>query len=119
MDELVLVAVVMATPVFLLAELRRMLSSFLINRSIQKALETAPDQIPLLTERLDRNRPPAISVTGLGAAVIGDSQYMNASSARNASANSKAARCAALRNAKIGGATVTRIYQLCMDLPAV
>ena len=71
MDELVLVAVVMATPVFLLTELRRMLSSFLINRSIQKALETAPDQIPLLTERLDRNRPPAISVTGLGAAVIG------------------------------------------------
>ena len=48
-----------------------MLSNFLLNRSIQKALENAPDQIPLLTDRLERNRPQSISATGLGAAVIG------------------------------------------------
>lgn len=71
MEELLLVAVVMATPVFLLAELRRMLSGFLLNRTIQKALETAPEQIPLLTERLEQKKPRAVSATGLAAAVIG------------------------------------------------
>lgn len=71
MEELALVAVVMATPVFLLAELRRMLSSYLLNRSIQRAIENAPEQLPLLTARLDQRRPPAVSAVGLGAAVIG------------------------------------------------
>lgn len=71
MEELALVAVVMAAPVFLLAELRRMLSSYFLNRSIQKALEFAPEQLALLTDRIDQQKPPAVSAVGLGATVIG------------------------------------------------
>ena len=37
MDDLLVVAVVMAVPVLLVAELRRVLVSYFLNRSIQKA----------------------------------------------------------------------------------
>ena len=71
MDDLLIVAVVMAVPVLLVAELRRVLVSYFLNRSIQKALDTAPEHVESLAARLERPAPPAVSPVGLGAAIFG------------------------------------------------
>ncbi|QNE05867.1 hypothetical protein [Croceicoccus marinus] len=71
MDDLLIVAAVMAVPVLLVAELRRLLVSYFLNRSIQKALDTAPKHVESLAARLERPAPSAVSPVGLGAAIFG------------------------------------------------
>ena len=71
MDDLLIVAVVMAVPVLLVAEIRRVLVSFFLNRSIQKALDTAPEHVESLAARLEQPAPSAVSPVGLGATIFG------------------------------------------------
>ncbi len=74
MHELLMIALVMAVmavPVLLAAELRHVLVSYFLNRSIQKALETAPEHVESLIARLASPPPSAVSPTGLGASIMG------------------------------------------------
>ncbi len=48
-----------------------MLVSFFLNRSIQKALDTAPEHVESLIARLEQPAPSAVSPVGLGAAIFG------------------------------------------------
>ncbi|WP_230291988.1 hypothetical protein [Croceicoccus sp. Ery5] len=73
MQDLATVAIVMAVPVLLLLELRRILSNLFVNRSIRKALEVAPDQVPSLLAKLEEPVKSRVSGPGLATLLLGGS----------------------------------------------
>lgn len=71
MESIAVIIIVFSTLILLFDQFRGLFSHFILNRTISKALDKAPETVPLLIAKLEERRPWPVSPIGWVALVFG------------------------------------------------